>query len=465
MSLTTGTYNEPNVELTAGSEENDLSWVNYFRVQGKDMFKRTHIMKEPVDKQKQSQLWLYFKSTMTAPKNECKGHDLYGNVFEGPSFASQDYLGLSSDPGLIEEVTRVTKEYGVHSGGSPLAFGSSKYYNQLQKELADFWGYPKSTNIILYPTGWMSGFGVIKGLVRDYDHIVMDKLAHNCLQEGARASTENIHYTKHLDVKEMEDEIRTIRTNEPDVGIFVITESLFSMDSDSPNLVEIQKVCKKYDAFLLIDCAHDTGVIGEKGLGFMEVQGLKDRSNVILLGAGSKVLCTNVGWVGCHDEDVIEYLRYFSSPYMFSNAISPIQAAGALYNLRLVRSPTGLALRKKVMDNILYLRKKLNSLGYKVTGNPSPIVPLLVGGEIKCRLVARIMLNRGVIVNGIEFPVVPKGGARLRLQVMASHTKENLDKLIDIFDSTIKYVETKMELAKSGPNPTVISANSLKPNL
>jgi len=262
----------------------------------------------------------------------------------------------------------------------------------------------------------------------------------------------------------VEEEIRTIRTNEPNVGIFVITESLFSMDSDSPNLVELQRACKKYDAFLLIDCAHDTGVIGEKGLGFTEVQGLKDRSNVILLGAGSKVLCTNVGWIGCEDEDVIEYLRYFSSPYMFSNAISPIQAATALYNLKLVRSPKGAMLRKKAMENILYLRKSLSDMGYKVTGIPSPIVPLLVGNELKCRLVTRIMLNRGVIVNGIEFPVVQKGTARLRLQVMASHTKENLDKLLEIFDSTTKYLDGRMEAAKPKSN-AIVAANILKPSL
>lgn len=131
------------------------------------------------------------------------------------------------------------------------------------------------------------------------------------------------------------------------------------MDCESPDLNKIQQFCKQYGAFLLIDCAHDFGCMGENGRGMWEVQNLKDRSNIVLVGTGSKSLSTNVGFVGCDDPDVIEYFKYFSTAYMFTNAINPVQAATALANLRIIRSEKGKQLRKKLMQNYSYLRDKI----------------------------------------------------------------------------------------------------------
>lgn len=132
--------------------------------------------------------------------------------------------------------------------------------------------------------------------------------------------------------------LKEVRAKDPNNAILVVTEGLFSMDSDSPDLVAYQKVCKEHNAYLLIDCAHDFGHIGEKGRGFWDVQGLTDLSNVLLIGTGSKCLSTNIGFVGCNDTRVIEYLKYYSTAYMFTNAINPVQAATSLANLRILRS-------------------------------------------------------------------------------------------------------------------------------
>ena len=131
------------------------------------------------------------------------------------------------------------------------------------------------------------------------------------------------------------------------------------MDSDTADLNQMQKICKKYDAFLLIDCAHDFGCMGENGRGNWEIQNLKDLSNVILIGTGSKCLSTNIGFVGCNAPKVVEYLKYFSTSYMFTNAINPVQAATSLSNLRILRSELGRQLRRKVLENYRYLRAKL----------------------------------------------------------------------------------------------------------
>lgn len=167
------------------------------------------------------------------------------------------------------------------------------------------------------------------------------------------------------------------------------------MDSDTPDLVATQKICKKYDAYLLIDCAHDFGCMGDGGKGCWEIQKLTDLSNVILLGTGSKCLSTNIGFVGCDDPNVIEYLKYYSTAYMFTNAINPVQAATSLANLHILRTEHGRQLRKKVMENYNYLRTKLESKGHKIFGNPCPILPLYIGNEVVSRLVSRIMMDNG----------------------------------------------------------------------
>jgi len=147
----------------------------------------------------------------------------------------------------------------------------------------------------------------------------------------------------------MVETLKKTRESDPDNAILVVTEGLFSMDSDTPDLVETQKVCKKYGAFLLIDCAHDFGCMGENGRGNWEIQKLTNLENVILIGTGSKCLSTNIGFVGCNDPKVIEYLKYYSTAYMFTNAINPVQAATSLAQLSILRSEHGRLLRKKVM--------------------------------------------------------------------------------------------------------------------
>jgi len=416
-------------------EEIPKTASNGTKVRGIDLFGRTHDVNDSIDFQKKYQLWLYFKTAMTTPSATTKGHDIYGNVFEGPNFATQDYLGLASHPSTKEVALQVTKEFGIHSGGAALAFGTHPYYLDFQREISDFWGVKSS---ILYSTGWMAGYGVIKGLIRPWDHIIMDRLAHNCLQEGARAATRNVHITEHLDEQAMVDKLKEIRAKDKENAILVVTESLFSMDSDTPDLALLQRESKKYDAFLLIDMAHDLGGIGKKGLGALENQNITDMSNVIVMGSGSKSLSSNIGFVGCNDEKVIEFMRYFSPPYMFSNVVAPPQCAVALHNLRIIRSEEGERLREKVMNNAIYLRKELTSKGYECIGNPSPIVILLTGDELVSRIVSRLMLNCGVVVNGIEFPIVPKGKARLRLQLQAIHTKEHLDTFVTKFDECYK---------------------------
>lgn len=194
------------------------------------------------------------------------------------------------------------------------------------------------------------------------------------------------------------------------------------MDADSPDVNFYQQVTKRYGAFLLLDDAHDFGHLGHWGKGVWEVQNVKDMSNMILVGTGSKCLSTNIGFVGVKDPRVIEVLRY-SSCYSHATTINPAQAATSLAQLRILRSVQGVQRREKVTENYNYVRKCLEDNGRTVLGNPGAILIVFVGNEVVCRLVSRIMMDMGVHVNGIEYPVVKIGQARLRVGLMPQHTK------------------------------------------
>ncbi|CAK56862.1 unnamed protein product (macronuclear) [Paramecium tetraurelia] len=423
-----------------------LSHLEYKNVEGKNLFERVKGFQNLVGSLRKQKIILYERRNMSPPAQECYGMDDYGDIFYGINFASADYLGLCTNEQAKEAAATAAQEYSVNSCGAPLAFGASKYYMQLKEELKDYWGM---NEVILYSAGWLAGFGVIKGLIRPYDFVIMDELCHNCLTEGAFAATKNVSRVPHLSLEAMEKKLSETRTANPDACILVVTEGLFSMDSDYTDLVALQKLTMKYEAFLLIDCAHDFGCMGKSGKGVFEQQGLQDFSNVLLMSGGSKCLSTNVGWVACNSFEVIDYLKFFSSAYMFTNSVNPVQCATALAQLRILKSEVGNRLRVKVLENYHYMKKELNARGYQIIGYPSPILPLLIGNELVCRVVTRLMIDEGIHCNGIEYPIVRMGQARLRVNLQPQHTKEHLDTFIETFHfcfvKATKIVEESLE--------------------
>ena len=375
------------------------------------------------DLRRQYNLWPYAKSTATAPKTRCTALTDSGKAFTGVNFASQDYLSLSSHPEVKRAATRAIEEYGVHSAGSAALLGNTKHSLELERVISDFL---HGRETILYPTGWSAGFAAVQGFVRPNDHVVMDVLAHSCLQEGARAATQNIHYHGHLNVHALGRRLQKIRTTDTTNGILVVTESLFSMHSDTPDIRALRAACDEYNAVLLVDCAHDLGCIGEEGLGHLGLQNMLDGVDIIV-GSFSKTFAANGGFIAVKTKAAAEYLKYYSATQTFSNALSPVQAAAVCAAFRIVRSAEGLKRRQRLMDNILYLRKEAARLGMEVLGDPSAIVPIRVGAEGLARIASRNMFELGAIANLVEYPAVPQGGARFRVQVMADHKNEDID--------------------------------------
>lgn len=379
-------------------------------------------------------LWPYARSTSSAPQARCSARTDTGEDFAGINFASQDYLSLSSHPAVKDAARVAIDRYGVHSAGSAALLGNTANSRALELALSDFIG---GRQIVLYPTGWAAGYGSIQGFVRPNDHVVMDILAHSCLQEGARAATSNIHYHGHLNLEAITRKLERIRSTDTENGIMLVTESLFSMHSDTPDIGALRALCDRFGATLLVDCAHDLGSIGDDGLGHLGLQNLLDAPDIII-GSFSKTFASNGGFIAVRDQATAEYLRYYSASHTFSNALSPVQAACVLTALGIVRSEEGRALRQKLMDNILRLRRKMTEAGIETLGDPSPIVPVRLGLESVGRFAARRLSDLGGIANLVEYPAVPQGDARFRFQVMAAHTDADIDEVVQILATAMR---------------------------
>ena len=372
------------------------------------------------------------KMNNSSPGPIVTGYDFVNSKpISGINFASQDYMSMCTHPGNIKATIEAVKASGTHSGGSPLFFGKTPYYLAVIQSLKDAFKkvYP-DPHASIFSAGWMAGFGVISSLAYKSDHIVIDELCHNCLQFGAKASGSTLHKIPHLDNDAYCAKIAELREKYPQAGIMAVTEGLFSMDSDSPDLVRIQQWTKKHNALLVVDCAHDMFGVGQKGLGIAGDR-LTEWDNVVLLGSGSKSLSNNFGWCVSNKSSLPKYLNYYSGSLTFSNALAPGVAASVKHNIDLLMSKEGDERRIRSRRNVHYVRKRLTDAGYEIIGDPSPIVIVLIGSEFVSRSIANMLYEEGIILNSVEYPACAQGDARLRLQIQCDHTIEQLDALVD----------------------------------
>lgn len=371
---------------------------------------------------RQHDLWPFSRSADEGPSPLMAARDDAGARFRGVNFASEDYLNLGAHPALKQVAHEVIDQFGLHSAGSAATLGASAYSVQLERAIADFLG---AAEAILFPTGWAAAYGAIKGLVRPSDHVLLDALAHASLKEGAAAATRNLHLFRHNDLADCRARLQKIRAQDAQNGILVAAESLFSTDSETPDLRALQALCDEFDATLLVDAAHDLGALGPGGRGALGAQGMLGKVDLVM-GSLAKSFGANGGFVACRSREVKEYLRFFGPTCAHSSALSPIQAATALKAFEIVGGPEGETLRERLMSNIESLRRQLADAGFEVYGAPSGVVCVKVGAEGLARLIARRLPDAGLIANLVEFPAAPKNHARLRLHVMANHTEANI---------------------------------------
>jgi glycine C-acetyltransferase len=400
-----------------------------FRVpKGADLLERVNPFFDWQNERRQCGVWPFSRATVTGPRSTVMAQDDSGRVMTGVNFASQDYLSLSAHPEIKATAIETAEKVSVHSAGSAALVGNSSLTLALERKIGDFLNMEQ---VVLYPTGWAAGYGVIRGLVRSADHIVMDALSHTCLQEGANAATRNIYMHRHLDLDHCRHWLKAIRAKDTENAILVVTEGLFSMDSDTPHIEKLQALAHEYNATLVVDVAHDLGALGPQGRSHIATAGMLGKVDLVM-GSFSKTFASNGGFVACNSRAVKEYLKFYSPTTTFSNALSQVQAAIVLKAFEIVDSAEGDQLRKELMDNVLGLRSQLTAAGLDYYGDPSAIVAVKMGTEALARLVARRINANGLLANLVEYPAVGKGAARFRMQVMAKHTADNIKQAVEI---------------------------------
>jgi 7-keto-8-aminopelargonate synthetase-like enzyme len=407
--------------------------AQFAQPRGADLLRRTEPVEAWHNARSADGLWQYARSLDGAPHPIASIRDESGNGARGINFASQDYLSLASHPQVAEAAARALREAGPHSAGSAVLLGNTRTSLALEEAIA---GLVATEHVALFPTGWGAAFGAITALVQAQDHIVIDQFAHASLRQGASAATPNVSINRHLDVGHVRELLGAIRARDTAHGILVVTEGLFSMDSDTPDLAALQALCHEFGATLLVDVAHDLGAMGPGGGGCIAQQGMLGRIDLVM-GAFSKSFASNGGFVATASRSVKRHLQLYAGPHMFSNALSPVQSAVILECIQIIRSDEGDSLRADLMRNVDGLRAHLAAEGLHCMGIPSAIVPVLIGSEKASRLTGKLLFEQSVFVNQVEFPGVPVGASRLRLQLMSNHNMQQIKRAAPIIGQTV----------------------------
>ena len=354
------------------------------------------------------------------------------------NFGSQDYLGLSNHPEVIKAAKESIDTYGINAGGSPVLGGQNILTSKLGKKIAEAL---KVEQAHIFPNGWSACFGAIAGLVTAKDCIIMDMLMHNSSDVAAKYATEHVYKFKHNDLEDLEKKLKFWRDRNNNGGVFVVIETLYSMNSDGPDMDGVYNLCLKYDAILMVDVAHEFGCMGEDGLGLMsDILNNKNKDNLVLTGSLSKVMGSIGGFVA-GPRTIRQQIEIFSPSFTFATGISPISCSIALKSLEIIMSEEGKERRRGLMEIVNYTIDELNKRGFITNGYPSPIIPVLIGDSRLARLLSREVLTMGLIANLIEFPAVPRNKSIIRIQMMGNMPKEHILKACNILHDAIIKVQ------------------------
>jgi glycine C-acetyltransferase len=340
------------------------------------------------------------------------------------NFCANNYLGLSGAPWLAEAAKRVLDERGYGLSSVRFICGTQDIHKELERKIADFVGLEDA---ILYAACFDANGGTFEPLLGPEDAIITDKLNHASIIDGIRLSKAKRLIFPNRDMNELEQKLKEAQ----DARIKLIaTDGVFSMDGYVAPLNEICDLADKYEALVMIDDCHATGFVGKTGRGTPEHWGVDGRVDVITGTFGKALGGASGGFIAARQE-IVDLMRQRSRPYLFSNTLAPMITAGSIAVLDRLSETT--ELRDKLERNTDYFRGKMGQAGFDIKEGWHPIVPVMLYDEVKATQMADDLLDEGIFVIGFSYPVVPKGQARIRVQLSAAHEPEHLDRAIDAF--------------------------------
>lgn len=341
------------------------------------------------------------------------------------NFCSNDYLGLASDARLKDAAKQAVDRYGTGSGASRLICGNTYLQQKLEEELAEF---KNSESCLVFSSGYTANLGIISALASRDSLIFSDRLNHASIVDGAILSRARFERYGHCDMRELEELLKGSGSGSRKL---IITDSVFSMDGDIAPLKDIARLADKYEAEVMVDEAHATGVLGERGRGALEYLGVDNIG--IQMGTLSKAFGSYGGYA-CGRRELRELFINKARPFIYTTGLPPAVAAASVKALEIIKAEP--QRRVRLLDNADHLRRGLGALGFDTMRSQTPVIPVLVGGSGAAVEFSRRLFDRGIFAQAIRPPAVPQGAARLRLTVSALHTKEDMDTALDNIRNT-----------------------------
>ncbi len=358
------------------------------------------------------------------------------------NFCANNYLGLANHPELVQAARQALDKYGLVLASVRFICGTQNIHTQLEKIISDFY---QTDDTILYTSCYDANGGLFEGILRPEDAIVTDELNHASIIDGIRLCKAKRFIFKHGDMNSLEESLQNAREGERDESvsvsrrILVATDGVFSMDGNIANLRGIVDLAKKYQALVMVDDSHATGFLGKTGRGSLEYCNVLGEIDIVTSTLGKAMGGASGGFTTGRQE-IVDMLRQRSRPYLFSNTLAPALVSAAIRAFQLLDKSDDL--RQKLMENTRFFRQKMIDLGFDIIQGSHPIVPVMFrkfdDDALLAQQVSKDLYEMGIYVIGFFYPVVPRGQARIRVQVSAAHTREQLQKAIDAFKTVGK---------------------------
>jgi 8-amino-7-oxononanoate synthase len=358
------------------------------------------------------------------PIQEVEGNKVIVDGREMIMVGSNNYLGLLDHPKVMKAAQDAVKKYGVATCGSRFLNGTLDIHVELEDRLAKF---TRKEAALAFSTGFQTNQGIISTLIGKGDAVITDRMVHASIVDACRLSHGNVYKYKHNDMEELESQLASLDKN---TGRLIVVDGVYSMEGDLTNLPGVIKLAKKYNAKVMVDDAHGIGVMGKNGRGTCEHFGVEDDVD-LLMGTFSKSFASLGGFVA-GEKKVISYIKHFARALIFSASITPASVATVLATLDIIENEP--ERRENLWRITKKMKARIQALGYNTGPTETPIIPLVIGADELAFMLWKLLKDEGLFTNPVIYPAVPKGQALIRTSYSATHSDEQLDKVIATFE-------------------------------